>query len=332
MREAPAGNGSRAETTLRVLTYHRVADPSPRPRLNPRLVSTTPVEFARQMRHLAKNYRVVAMSEVLDAVDSGRPLPRRAVLITFDDGYRDFQDVAWPILRENGLPATLFVPTEFPDHPDRAFWWDRLFRAFTGTDRETLPESALGVLPLRAPEDREASLRRMQDRVKELPHERAMELVDEVCERLGEPKLPGRTVLGWEELRRLDRQGVTIGAHTRWHPLLTRVSPERARDEVVGSQAVVQREIGHALPVFSYPNGSHDEGVVAILRQEGFRLAVTQETGFNDVRVVDPLRVRRINITRRSTFPVFRLRLHAWAARLDRWRKRKSLARATSPR
>jgi peptidoglycan/xylan/chitin deacetylase (PgdA/CDA1 family) len=323
----PIPNGSGREAQLRILTYHRVADPASTPRLNPRLVSATPEEFEKQMRHLAMNYRVVSAPEVLEAVEFGRPLPERAVLITFDDAYLDFAEIAWPIMRSCGLTATLFVPTAFPEHPEREFWWDRLYRAFAFTERSELVHPEVDRLPLGSDDERDTSLRRAQARVKDLPHDDAMVFIDEACEQLGVNGAPVPTVLGWNELRRLDREGVTIGAHTRWHPLLTNVSAERVREEVAESQSDVDREIGHVLPVFSYPNGSHDDTVVDVMNEERFRLGFTQLAGMNDLRSVPSLRMHRTNITRRSTFPVFRVRLHPWADRLDRWRKRMVVSR-----
>ena len=110
---------------LRVLTYHRVAKPNDTPTLEPRLISTTPAMFAQQMRYLARHYAVVSLEDVLHAVTTGMRLPKRAVLITFDDAYRDVGDIAWPILQRYQLPATLFVPTWYPAQPERALWWDR---------------------------------------------------------------------------------------------------------------------------------------------------------------------------------------------------------------
>ena len=323
----PAPNGSRREAMLRILTYHRVDDPARTPDLNPRLVSATPAAFEKQMRHLATNYRVVSAIDVLEAVEFGRPLPPRAVLITFDDAYHDFAEIAWPILRGLELPVTLFVPTAYPDHPERAFWWDRLHRAFMRTGRSRLVHPHVGELPLGTEDERGTSLRLAQYRVKELPHVDAMEFVDEVCDQLGVNGGGVATVLGWSELRRLDREGVTIGAHMCWHPLLTNVPDERVREEVVESQADVDHEIGHVLPIFSYPNGSHDDTVVDVLLAQGFQLGLTQLAGMNDLRSVPALRLHRTNITRRSTLPVFRVRLLPWADRLDRWRKRMVAAR-----
>jgi peptidoglycan/xylan/chitin deacetylase (PgdA/CDA1 family) len=93
-----------------------VANWADSPSLNPRLISTTPDDFRRQVDYLASNYEVVSMAEVLEALQHRRRLSPRSVLITFDDAYSDFKDTAWPILRERHLSATVFVPTAYPDH------------------------------------------------------------------------------------------------------------------------------------------------------------------------------------------------------------------------
>jgi peptidoglycan/xylan/chitin deacetylase (PgdA/CDA1 family) len=96
--------------TLRVLTYHKVNDLRP----NPITVPTR--TFARQMSLLAElGYQPVSLEAVVDHYVAGVRLPRKAVLITFDDGYRDNLENAAPILLRHGYPAVIFVPTGFLD-------------------------------------------------------------------------------------------------------------------------------------------------------------------------------------------------------------------------
>src|SRR4051794_32144134 len=96
--------------TLAVLTYHRVAPAGHRPDLHPGLRSADPDSFDAQMAWLAANTTPVHLSEVVSAKAEDRPLPDRAVLVTFDDGYADFATWAWPALRRHRVPATMFVP------------------------------------------------------------------------------------------------------------------------------------------------------------------------------------------------------------------------------
>lgn len=310
-------------TRLRVITYHRILEPTD-PAANPTLVSATPESFERQVRHLASRYRVVSSQEVLDALHGGRTLPPRAVLITFDDAYRDFGEIAWPILQHYSLPALLFVPTAHPDHPERAFWWDRLHHAFTRTPRPHWKGSPLGTLELHTPMVRQASIRRLQELLKRLPHTEAMSTVDGICAELGEPE-PAERVLGWAELRTLALEGVTLGAHTRTHPVLTRVGLEVARAEISGSRADLARRTGTVPRVFCYPFGAHDEAVVALVAAAGFEMAVSCVRGQNRLESMDPLRLRRTNVTPRTTPWLFRMRLLRAVSELDGWRHRRRL-------
>jgi len=307
---------------LRVLTYHRIAEPEETALLHPRMVSATPAVFARQMQHLARHYHPVGLDAVLAAWDGGVALPKGAVLVTFDDAYRDFLTTAWPILRAERVPVALFVPTAHATLPRRAFWWDRLHASVTTTSRTSFEHPRFGCMDLTDAPRRSAALRALQTTIKSLPHEAGMALVDEITTMLGEKSLAMPATCDWDELRRLEREGVALGAHTRTHPLLTRLSPSAVRDEVAGSLADLRRETVAALPVFAYPAGAHDPAVVEIVRQCGVRLAFTQVDGHSTPSRDDALQICRTNITRKSTLPVFQMRLWSWMARVDRWRHR----------
>lgn len=312
------------ENILRIITYHRVAELKSCLALNPRMISATPDAFAKHIQFLAANYRTVRVEDVLEAVAAQRALPQKAVLLTFDDAYADFYRTAWPILQRFGLPATVFVPTAYPDRPERAFWWDRLYRAFANAADHTLalPETPLCELPLHKPVLRRQSLKRLQNFIKTLEHEPAMALVDEVCERLRAPKVVRKSVMGWDELRQLTRAGVALGAHTDTHPVMTRLPAAAIETEIRTSLAKLQQETGQALPVFCYPSGGHSTEVVTILRRLGIKLGFTCRDGHNDLHSVDPLKLRRTDITRRTTPALFRLRLARWMTYVDGWRHR----------
>jgi peptidoglycan/xylan/chitin deacetylase (PgdA/CDA1 family) len=274
------------------------------------------------MRHVAKHYRAVSMPEVLDAIARNVPLPQRSVLITFDDAYTDFAEFAWPILKQFRLPATLFVPTAYPDHPELTFWWEKLYQAFANTTRPLLSESPLGPLPLATPGQRLQSLLAMIQYVPTRPHDTGMRLVDSVCAQLGEQPARSPVVLSWNQLRQLANDGVTLGSHTRTHPILTQISPIQIREEIKGSQQDLKKEIGHALPIFCYPYGDHNNLVASILKQEGISLAFTVLPGENRLASADLLRLRRTTIWPRTTLPIFGLRLLRVGQYLDAWRQR----------
>ena len=310
---------SRRPNLLRVLTYHRVDEPEANPALYPGLISATPDAFDQQMSYLAANYHVVSIQEVLDACRTGVALPPRSVLVTFDDAYCDFAVHAWPIMKRYRLPATLFVATAFPDHPERTFWWDRLYHAFSTTGRRDELVVASRRFPLETAAQRSQACARLMSYVKTLPHQAAMTLVDQICDELGSQQFEP-SILGWEALRQLVREGVMLGAHTRTHPLLNRVSLEEVQAEAVGSLRDLEREVGVVPPIFAYPSGAFNSEVVRVLERERFVLAFTTVRGINDLSTADRLRLRRINVGRRVTLGLFRTRLLPWSLYLNRWR------------
>ena len=305
---------------LRILAYHRVAELRDTLAVDSRSVSATPAVFTRQMQHLARFYHVIGMPQLLNVIQNGAPLPRRAVLITFDDAYADFAEIAWPILKRLGLPATLFVPTAYPGRKELVFSWDRLYQAFSGTPRTELWVKPLGRLSLTNSEERRRALRMVQDYLPTIPDDEAMILVESVCSQLAERRVCSGSVLTWDQLRQLAKEGLTLGSHTRTHCILTRVTPGRVREETRTSQADLKREIGTVLPIFCYPNGNHSDTVISILRDEGIRLAFTTLSGESALESQDLLRLRRVVITPRTTTAVFCARLLRLGAYFDAWR------------
>ena len=304
------------DARVRILTYHRIIEPTDPTVDCPSVVSATPADFDRQMQLIGRHYDVVSAARVLDALHGGPRLPSRAVLITFDDAYVDFAEVAWPILRRHGFPATLFVPTAYPDDPALEFWWDRLHRAIASTRREELVGTPLGRLDLQ-PDRRPGSFRMLQTWLKSLPHAEALHWIEAVCAELGVTDIKPAPVLGWDALRRLAADGVALAPHTRTHPRLDRMTLDAAAAEIRGSRDDLEREVGTSAPIFAYPFGLRDERVVELLRQEGYEAAVTQRHGHNVLSTVDPYCLCRTNVSRRMSPTALALRLTSTGARLD---------------
>lgn len=309
--------GDARPNLLRVLTYHRVDEPSARPQLNPGLISATPEVFDQQMSYLAAHYNVLSMPELLHAYRSGAPLPPRAALVTFDDGYRDFAEHAWPTLKRYRLPVTLFVPTAYPDQPALAFWWDRIYQALHAIQGSAI-DTPLGNLPLDTPAQQAGAFTQLRNYIKRQPHDQAMAIVDRICAQVAAPA-PAPNVLGWDDLRRLAQEGVTLGAHTRTHPLMNRIAPDRAYDELIGSIQDLERQIGATLPIFAYPSGAFNEAAVRVAERAGIVLAFTTARGVNDLRRADRLRLRRINVGRRASIALLRAQMLSWSVYFNRW-------------
>jgi peptidoglycan/xylan/chitin deacetylase (PgdA/CDA1 family) len=287
--------------------YHRIADPGSAHMFWPGLISTTPAEFERQMRVLSGLYRFISVDELLEVRRGERPAAERSLLLTFDEGYADFHEHAWPVLKRYGIPATMFVATAFPDSAE-AFWWDELYHALWASRRRDPVRTRDGIFHCATARDRRATLRAVHALVAGLPHATAMRLVKEVVDQLDVPPLEG-DVLPWATLRSLVDAGVTVAAHTHSHPRLTHVDAESLERELRVCQDVLGQQLGAAPPVIAYPAGDQNREVIAAARRTGFEIGFSTRRGVNRLGQADWMRLDRINVGTASTVPLIRAQL-----------------------
>jgi peptidoglycan/xylan/chitin deacetylase (PgdA/CDA1 family) len=256
-----------------ILAYHRIADLTP----DSHGLCTPPDVFRDHMRCLKRDFMPMPLAELADAAAAGR-IPERAAAVTLDDGYLDALTTASPILMELGIPATFFVNTERLDE-EHERWFDMLERVFAGQELDDLNRKAW---PMDA-DDRRA-------------------LVAEALARAGGQREHRQThrVLTGSELRELaNRPGHTIGGHTTHHLALPTQTDATKRDEVLQNKAALERLLETPVHLFSYPYGDFDAATLAIIREAGYRAAVTVQPKPLSM-AVNPLLLPRFEITSRD--------------------------------
>jgi len=263
-------------------------------------------EFERICQLLASHYRVLPLEEVITHIETGKPCPGGGVVLTFDDGYRSNFELAFPILKKYGLHATIFVATDFVENGSWQ-WWDRIEYAMGHTKAPAL-ELRDGALvfssPLRTEPEKVAAFRALLPSIKRLPQEEVSKSVLRIEEALGvgldsalHPPGIYRSA-SWDEIVEMQRSGhVTIGGHTHTHRILGRCREETARRELLTCHNLLTERVGIRRPLFSYPNGhagDHSDLTKSLLRELGFRCALTTEHGFNTIHD-DPFTLRRFS-------------------------------------
>jgi peptidoglycan/xylan/chitin deacetylase (PgdA/CDA1 family) len=195
-------------------------------------------------------------------------------VLTFDDGYRDFASHALPLLEATETPCLLFVVTGWADGGDGPLE-NRLAAMVAALERIRLPSGEERPLPdveARARTYLELYLAARRD-----PPARRRARLDALARDNDVPVPPAaEAFLDWEEISALDRHPlVTIGAHSRSHPLLTTLPLDEAREEMDASRRVLQERLGHPVEAFSYPYGAHSFRLRRAVREAGFRHAFT---------------------------------------------------------
>src|SRR5579872_6159761 len=216
-----AGHMAGRGQLLRALVYHRIEPfAGANPNLAPDLISATVRTFERQMRYLARAYHPIDTAELLATLRGDHELPRRSLMVTFDDGYRSFLDVAWPILQRFRIPVVMFVATAFVDQPARVFWWDAVWQMVSRSQRDDVE---LAGVRLKLGQNRSASARTITEWLKRQTPARRGSLLVELERQLDVTPLPGGQVLCWSELQHLSEAGVTIAPHSQTHELLDQI-------------------------------------------------------------------------------------------------------------
>ena len=262
---------------LRILMYHRFP-------------AGESEAFEHQCAHLQRYYRPVSMRQVAESLHQGKALPAHAVAVTVDDGYRDFYETAYPVLQAYGIPATVYLVTDFLDGQAWA-WWDQVHYCFQRSRLETvsvpLGQESLE-FALRTSKERGQAADRLIETLKTLPNAVRLQVLGSLPSlfqvALPEEAPPEAAFLRWEEVRRMAGQGIEFGVHTRTHPILAALNEQELAAEILESRDRLAQELSQPPIHFSYPNGRWvdiGEAALRAVKQAGFLTAMTTEAGVN---------------------------------------------------
>jgi len=241
--------------------------------------------FERHMELVAKRFSAVSMDDIALFLKGDKTLPRRAVAITFDDGYKDNFRLAAPILNRFGIPGTFYVLVDAVDR-SKAPWYCVLRHAFRTAQNPKWTDPATGkVHDLTGSQAREEAFLNAAGICAKSSASTREEVVQNATRCL-EPEpfpLESDLMMTWDEARTLVNSGHTVGSHTMTHPNVAQVSPGEARSELTDSKLKLEKELGETVKHFSYPhpalNPQWNESTLKITEELGYATAVTTNIG-----------------------------------------------------
>jgi len=309
-----------------VLMYHRVLsgeEISRRKIQNGIIVETG--TFKKQIRFIRKYLKPISLKEFVDHLEKNIPFPSKTCLITFDDGWRDNFLNAYPVLKEESVPAVIFLPTDFVGSL-RSFWQEELAdllaaarrrlredKEFVKKNKRLLTiEEIRGIMacdPKRLPHEI-ASFSSIQKKksiseIERLIHSLRQALPAEAMQEKKESNF-----LSWDEVKIMAGDGISFGSHGKSHAILTGISSREVDGEIRESKEILKKNLGQKIDAFSYPNGDYDESAAKAVQDQGYRVAFGTEGGFVCTGA-DPFSIRRVNIHQDMTgsIPMFLARI-----------------------
>jgi len=280
-----------------ILMYHRVFEASS----DPWELCVSPKHFGEHLELLRRHYQVLSLHELVRLLRDGQ-LPKRGVVLTFDDGYADNLWNARPLLEKYETPATVFITSGSIDSPTE-FWWDGLQR--TLLHPKTLPkhlqlsvQDRLYEWPVTSSEDRQRAYAAIHQILQPLkPSNRNQVMNDLLAWSEMDPMarsdyLPLATT---ELIQLAQSEFVDIGAHSVTHPLLAGMSQANQTAEIAGSRQKLEAILGCPVDTFSYPWGNLTSETVEIVKAAGFEIALTSDGKAVEVGA-NPFRLGRFGV------------------------------------
>lgn len=272
-----------------IFTFHHIHDAAEHAGEYPYdadVADATPRQFRRHLETFLRIGTPISMAELLRGLDGG-PLPPNPLMITFDDGYRSCHDVALPILRELGIPATFFIATAFVTER-RLYWWERIALALHGArrSRATVTYPRAMAIDARDP----ATKRTLDDLVKNTWGLDVERFLAELCRALDVEWSPAieaahadRLIMAPEHLRALARAGMAVESHTRHHRVLETLDAAALRDELLGARLDLERGLGSPVSAIAYPVGRRVQQprIRAAIAAAGYRVGFANSGGVN---------------------------------------------------
>jgi len=262
---------------LYCFNFHRVGNDDGTA-FHPNLYSCTGARFAELVQFLQQSFEMIGLDRLVQMIEV-REAPNQCFgMITFDDGYADNFEVAYPILRELNCAAVFFLPTDFIDGNDIP-WWDQIAWcvAQLGDGKLHIPGVTERLIVRRS--DLRGSIRRVLRAVKSSPAVSMADKVDAIRRQVGlsDPhKAVSGLFMSWEHVKEMRRGGMWFGSHCASHRILSHLSEAEQWSELSRSKRALESNLGEPVTALSYPVGGYDSYTAATQRLAkdcGYRLA-----------------------------------------------------------
>jgi peptidoglycan/xylan/chitin deacetylase (PgdA/CDA1 family) len=297
------------KSEITILAYHRVLEhwDERQFEFDVELISATAQDFSWQMAYVRDNYSPITFHQLIAHLDGEAPLPPRPILITFDDGFDDNYHHAFPILKNEGVPATFFLSTGYIGGV-RTFWYDWLCYLCNFASRDNRPAFTFGgqefVLSADLPTRREniAGLFAFVKRLKDDALRTELAKLEEYLEvEYPADGFDASRPMSWQQVREMSDSGIEFGSHAVTHPILTNLTKEKLDQELRLSKEQLEVELARKIEVIAYPVGedfAFNETVVKAACDAGYRLGASYISGVNDVSKLDHFRLKRLHVER----------------------------------
>jgi peptidoglycan/xylan/chitin deacetylase (PgdA/CDA1 family) len=295
------------KSELVIINYHRVYNNTLKTDFDAGVFGPSAEMFEKQMLWLKSNTDILSENDIIDYINNGKKLPNRCSAVTFDDGYIDNYEIAYPILKHHKIPAMFFVPTKAL--LDRNLcWWDLINYLIKKCDKKSI--NIIGVeFQIDTLNGKLNAISEIIKYKKYQKEEKTFSLLPDLSEACGvdfpDIELQSAQLMTWENLIELGKNNVAIGSHTHSHRVLSTISASEQLNEMVKSMQVLQDKLGSKPRSIAYPVGDYnaftaDSELAA--EKAGYEVAFSFQTGINVQIINDKYDIKRVDMSTNFSF------------------------------
>ena len=252
--------------------------------------------FEKQIRFINKQYNILKLSEIIEAINLKKQLPTNTAAITFDDGYYNNFSLAFPILKKYNVPVTIFLTSGYIGTKkllpmDQAFL---IIKEAHNNSSYCIPEIDFGPIFFNNISDCQISYQKTTEMLKKYEVKIQLEYLNRIKKELKcdydpltQDIIDDFSILGWSEIEQMhDSKLIEFGAHSDSHNILTRISNAEALKEIINSRKIVEEKLNCKINLFAFPNGNKGDFSIQhinYLRDNKFEGAVTTIPKLNHI-------------------------------------------------
>jgi len=310
-------NFSGRKNDLTILAYHRVLDFDDSFPFDIELISARPDQFEEQLKYIKKYYNPLTMEQLCELHKNKSVLPDKSIVITFDDGFIDNYNIAFPLLKKYEIPATIFVSTGYIGS-ESTFWFDKLaclvlnneiivsennllfeiINNNTSSSKRLILEQCLEKIKSVSDSDRLSILNDLFDSNKNI-------LDNSECAKYS-------SILSWDNVKEMNKSLMSFGSHTVSHPVLSQLSESEKYHEMTDSKRMLEDQLKIPIETIAYPVGTEsafDKSVIESAKKSGYELGITYVHGTNKWPLLDPFTIRRLHVEHYTSIRFFKCML-----------------------
>lgn len=256
--------------------FHRIGDAASC-KYDPNVFSCSSKDLERHLHFIKNNFEIINQESFIDIINSGRDVDKKLAYITFDDGYLDNYDLAFPILSAMKIPATFFVATGLIESKVIP-WWDEIAWHVKHCDLDKLRLTSWNKAIVLTQGARHNNIREVLSQVKTA----STSIDEQLIELRKATKLTldhyRSEFMTWDNLAEMEAAGMTIGAHSHSHRIFSSLNAEELSHELSYAKKLLEQQLTKKVLSISYPVGNattYNNKMFDEIEHQGYQLAFT---------------------------------------------------------